>query len=104
MHSISDFDNPIDEYAGCYTTCSGSISPAVTNSRTCTMVVRAAMHMSGPKLRAARLYVRFPRRSALVCLDECDVARKGVLDHVRASVELVYLLCPLRAVCQRWLV
>lgn len=34
------------------TTASGDSSPNATLARTCTMVVFAAMHMMGPKLRA----------------------------------------------------
>src|SRR5690606_8597381 len=43
---------------------SGSSMPRGTTSSTSTMVVFAAMHMAGPKLRAVMRYCRLPHRSA----------------------------------------
>ena len=46
------------------TTASGSSEPAGTTSVTCAITVRAAVAITGPKLRAVLRYTRFPSSSA----------------------------------------
>lgn len=50
------------------TICSGSSPPRSTTYETCTMVVLAALAITGPKLRAVLRYTRLPQRSPLKAL------------------------------------